>query len=204
MRALFRSTRRASLLLGITLAVGFSFTTAHATSLPDLSAVAPVVSVFMSPTSHGVRGDDSYGSGAYGASRAKGKRHHNGVDYVSTPGEAVVSPLSGTITKVGYPYRRSKLRFVEITSATGYVTRVMYVSPAVALGQSIVAGESLGKAQDLSKRYRGITNHVHVEMRDALGRTVDPVTVLTQTPTLQQVDGNKSQGWDARFVGGIM
>ena len=42
---------------------------------------------FMNPTGGEPRGHDAFGSGEFGASRDGGDRHHEGVDYVDTPGQ---------------------------------------------------------------------------------------------------------------------
>jgi hypothetical protein len=81
------------------------------------------------------------------------------------------------VTKIGYVYDGDEsYHFVEITdSANGYVCRLMYVDPAVAVGQIVEPGAAIGTTQDLSLRYpNGITNHVHVELADAEGRALNP------------------------------
>lgn len=130
---------------------------------------------FSNPTHGGVRGVDAFGSGVFGAVRDAGKRRHQGVDYVAAAGAAVRAPISGRVTRLGYAYRgNTALRFVEIVNPdTKFSARLLYVSPSVAVGDEIVAGEEIGATQDISARYPGITNHVHVELRDANHRLID-------------------------------
>jgi len=132
------------------------------------------------PTNGFVRGTDAYGHGYFGASRDHGRRAHKGVDYVAAPGDVVHAPVSGKVTRIGDAYRsRSGYHFVEVRDEThGMLVRVYYVAPSVAVGDAIIAGEEIGTAQDLRNRYRGITNHVHVELFDHAGTRIDAASVL--------------------------
>lgn len=136
------------------------------------------------PVEGAPRGTDYFGSGAFGSTRDGGKRKHQGVDYAAAPGHRVTAPISGTVKKVGFAYKKeTRLTYVEIANAeTGYSARVLYVSPAVAIGQQLAAGEMIGTVQDLSVRYAGITNHVHVEVRDPSGATLDTSMILPDAP----------------------
>jgi murein DD-endopeptidase MepM/ murein hydrolase activator NlpD len=119
---------------------------------------------------------DPAGNGSFKARR--GSRIHKGVDLVCEPGDLVVAPFDGKITKIGYPYADDlSYRYVEITTESGLVCRIFYVEPTFTLGWEVKAGDQIGFAQDVSERYKldsrgGIryrTNqmlpHVHVELR---------------------------------------
>ena len=137
------------------------------------------------PLTLGQRGEDAYGSGAFGASRDGGRRRHNGIDLVAPVGAPIRAPLSGIVTRVGQAYSRDpELQFVEITSpTTRYSARVFYVGPSHAPGAQVTAGEIIGQAQDLGRRYAsGMTNHVHVEFADRRGAVLDPLAVLPASP----------------------
>lgn len=136
------------------------------------------------PVEGAPRGTDYFGSGAFGSTRDGGKRKHQGVDYAAAPGHKVTAPISGVVKRVGFAYKKdARLTYVEIANAeTGYSARVLYVSPAVAVGQKLAAGEMIGTVQDLSVRYAGITNHVHVEVRDPSGSTLDTSMILPDAP----------------------
>jgi murein DD-endopeptidase MepM/ murein hydrolase activator NlpD len=142
---------------------------------------------FSNPTHGGVRGIDAFGSGNFGAVRDAGKRRHHGVDYVSEPGAEVLAPLSGKVTRIGFAYSgREDLQYVELVNPETQVSaRVLYVGPTVAEGDLVSAGDALGVAQDLTGRYPGITNHVHVEMRDAQRRWLDASEQLPSAPVLE-------------------
>jgi len=133
------------------------------------------VTDYYNPTHGGVRADDIFGSGEFGAIRDAGKRRHEGVDYVAAPGAVVHAPIAGEVSRLGYAYNgQGGYRVVEIVnSATKMKARVFYVSPSVEVGDVVAAGQEIGTAQDLSTRYPGITNHVHVELRDPQQRVID-------------------------------
>ena len=119
---------------------------------------------------------DSQGCGHYGASR--GSRTHNGVDLACMAGTLVGSPVSGMVSKIGYPYADDlSFRYVEVESQ-GYAFRMFYVDPLVTEGQQVNRGDILGACQSLMQRYPGITDHVHFEIKDDHGDYVDPTPVL--------------------------
>jgi murein DD-endopeptidase MepM/ murein hydrolase activator NlpD len=117
------------------------------------------------------RTSDQYGYGHFGAPR--GTRTHNGQDYKCPAGCAVLSPCSGEVTKLGYPYADDlSFRYVQITK-NGRDHRIFYVFPWVAVGEEIEEGREIGSAQDLEKRYPGITPHIHYEIREN-GEFINP------------------------------
>jgi murein DD-endopeptidase MepM/ murein hydrolase activator NlpD len=149
---------------------------------------------YYNPTHGAVRGGDVFGSGDFGASRDGGKRKHEGVDYVIAPGAPVHSPISGEVARLGYAYRgEGGYRIVEIVnSETKVKARVLYVAPTVAVGDVVVAGQEIGAAQELNARYPGITNHVHVELRDPQQRLMDASEELP-TPVMRAQRGVSDQ-----------
>lgn len=133
------------------------------------------VADYYNPTHGAVRAYDAFGSGQFGAIRDAGKRRHEGVDYVAAPGAEVHAPISGQIARLAYAYGgQGGYRVVEIVNPeTKINARVFYVAPTVEVGDVVVAGQVIGTAQDLNTRYPGITNHVHVELRDPQRRVID-------------------------------
>jgi murein DD-endopeptidase MepM/ murein hydrolase activator NlpD len=132
------------------------------------------------PTGQAPRGTDAYGEGRFHAARDRGGREHEGVDYVATPGQAVDAPISGYVTKIGFAYPGDhNFKFVEIENPALHLTaRVFYVDPEVEVGDAVAIGHSIGTAHSLQRRYRGITNHVHLEIAES-GRKVDAETLIT-------------------------
>jgi len=62
--------------------------------------------LIISPTGKGVR-NDAGGYGFFQASR--GDRLHNGTDFDGAPGQTVVAPVQGIITRYSYPYADSQI-----------------------------------------------------------------------------------------------
>ena len=107
---------------------------------------------------------DSWGEGHYGAPR--GTRTHKGVDLNAAAGSKVLAASYGIVTKLGYPYGDDlSFRYVQITTASGHLERYFYLEPMVEDGDQVVEGEVIGKVQDLSQRYPGITSHFHFEVK---------------------------------------
>ncbi|MCH9735882.1 MAG: M23 family metallopeptidase [Actinomycetia bacterium] len=116
------------------------------------------------------RTSDSYGSGYFGASR--GSRKHNGVDLCCDPNSTVCSNVSGTVTKLGYPYADDlSFRYVQVQDSSNRNHRFYYVNPSVELNDEIMIGDEIGRSQELGIRYPkndkrplGIQEHVHYEV----------------------------------------
>lgn len=120
------------------------------------------------------RKSDSFGSGHYGASR--GSRKHSGVDYACYPKSKIFSPVTGQVTKLGYPYADdTSFRYVQVTTREGYDVRVFYVNPSVNLNDQVNENSIIGSSQELGKRYPEITEHVHLEIKGKNGKFVNPM-----------------------------
>jgi len=135
------------------------------------------------PTNRVIRGKDKYGSGHHGASR--GKRKHDGADYISKPGQKIKAPLSGKVTKISKPYSSGidakVLSGVEIVASDGTTCWVWYIKPSAKIvGTVVKAGISIiGKAKTLKNRYKnGITDHVHVRIHSRHGTKINPAKVI--------------------------
>lgn len=137
---------------------------------------------FANPTGKPMRAHDAYGEGEFGASRDGGARRHEGVDYDAAPGQKVVAPISGFVSKIGYAYAGdTDLKFVEVSNpALGYVARVFYVDPTVEVGQAVRVGAVVGTAHSLQAKYPdGMTNHVHTELTGPDHRNLDATRLIT-------------------------
>lgn len=148
---------------------------------------------FANPTGQPMREHDAYGEGEFGASRDGGARRHEGVDYDATPGQDVVAPISGFVSKIGYAYAGdTDLKFVEVTNpALGYVARVFYVDPSVELGQAVRVGGVVGTAHSLQARYPGgMTNHIHTELAGPHHKTLDAARLIVARLETQTLAGD--------------
>lgn len=137
---------------------------------------------FANPTGQEPRTEDSYGSGAFGASRDGGVRRHEGVDFRAAAGQSVAAPISGYVTKIGYAYAGDDdLKFVEITNpALRLEARAFYVDPHVEVGDTVYVGQPIGRVHSLQRKYPGgMTDHVHLEVVDRRGRRIDATDVIT-------------------------
>jgi len=158
------------------------------------------------PLPGGIRGSDVKGNGAFDASR--GTRRHEGIDLVANPGENVVSPVDGVVRKTGYPYMLGdkktpdpRFHSVEIEPPDGNVTRLYYVKPSVKVGDKVVGGVTpIGKVEDLAPKHPGITNHVHLEIRDPkmignpnAASTTNRYMAINPLPFLRRYPGDASK-----------
>lgn len=123
------------------------------------------------------RGTDDFGDGSFGASR--GSRKHKGIDYECPVDAHVLSPVNGTVSKIGLPYRDSHLDYVEITDNMMRRHRVMYIESKVETGQQVTQETVIGLAQGVSAKYTTKTkfmkNHIHYEILDGgTGKPINP------------------------------
>ena len=145
------------------------------------------------------------GDGRFGARR--GSRTHNGIDYVTQPGDRICSPVAGVITKHGYPYRDDlSYRYVEITTqyfdtldtSTTTETHIQII-PArhrlfytlmfdtLKIGDTVHQNDIVGIAQDIAARYPAkdpkdaMINHVHYEIKRPDGTYINPEQYLYES-----------------------
>lgn len=128
-----------------------------------------------------IRGRDSHGSGAFGASRVSA-RIHKGVDLACYAGSLIYSLTPGKVTKLGYPHdpsniKKGHLRYVQVTHE-GKDYRYFYVSPSVRVGDEVRKDDVIGMAQGLLKIYPGITDHIHFEIKLQDGSFEDPTPLI--------------------------
>lgn len=111
------------------------------------------------------RGNDGHGSGQFGAKR--GARLHQGLDIEARPGEEIYSPIEGDVLREALPYADDQsFRGLVIRGSgqwSGYEVKIFYVD-GFFCGR-VAPGTEIGRAQDLTFKYPGIKNHVHLEVR---------------------------------------
>lgn len=129
-----------------------------------------------------IRRADDFGSGFFMAKR--GKKPHKGLDLIVIPGENVYAPISGKVTKIGYAYADDlSYRYVQIANSK-YRVRLFYVDACTEVGDFVTAGDNVGTAQDIAKRYttakKTMKNHVHIEVY-INGQLTDPQNYFAET-----------------------
>ena len=118
----------------------------------------------ISPTGHGVRGYDKYGSGLYLAGR--GKRLHLGVDFICEPGQEIVAPSSGLVLREKFPYSEPVegvfFSGVQIQGTSFMITMFYFQMDKKLVKMNVKEGQVIGIAQDISLKHPGIIPHVHL------------------------------------------
>lgn len=155
------------------------------------------------------RSCDKFGCGYFGASRKrliKGKWKrifgaHKGLDIISTVGQSVQSPIAGKIVKVGQAYgddTRYKSLHIEGQDGVyiGVKIKLLYLESELKVGDVVLRGDIVGKAQDLTAKYEGITNHIHLEVYFG-GEIINPRNLFGEEG-IEQVDNEpfRSQEYD--------
>lgn len=114
------------------------------------------------------RGSDIWGSGSFGASRSGGKRTHKGLDLKYSPKDKFRIPFDSILNRKGIVYADDqKYKLVEfkgVGNYSNYLYKVMYFVCDEPIGTMFNRGEFVGSVQDITEKYKGITNHVHFEL----------------------------------------
>ena len=124
---------------------------------------------------------DSYGSGQFGDSRDGGSRAHKGLDVAAAPREMIYSPIKGTIVREAFPYKGDlSVRGLIIRGTAewkDYEIKIFYAEGL--LTGDVMPGQHIAFAQNLGKKYPGITNHVHIEVR-CRNNVINPQVIFAQ------------------------
>lgn len=119
------------------------------------------------------RTNDVHGSGAWQAPRGYGK--HRGIDIACLPDSIILSSTEGVVSKLGYMYNDDlSYRYVQVTTPDGYKIRYCYVEPDVKVRDTIEVGQPLGVVQDIGRRYKGITPHIHLGVMNLEREYINP------------------------------
>ncbi|NQY06536.1 MAG: M23 family metallopeptidase [Flavobacteriaceae bacterium] len=110
------------------------------------------------------RGCDSRGCGHFGAPRGGVDGAHQGFDIIATPGTKIYSPIDGVVERFPIPYPDDpNYSGIEIRNGNVKI-KIFYASATVQIGQNLKTGDPIAIAQDISAKYDGITQHVHIEV----------------------------------------
>jgi len=121
----------------------------------------------LNPTGKGIR-VDAGGDGHFGAKR--GKRWHKGLDFFCTPGQDIVAPDKGFVTRVSFPYE-DDLSWKGIVLQLDWCRiKMFYLDPFVKVGAQVYRGQVIAKAQDITLRYPklNMSPHIHLEFEDII------------------------------------
>jgi hypothetical protein len=121
-----------------------------------------------------IRTHDVWGGGQWLASR--GNRPHLGVDIVVDPAEIIRAPFDMEIVRRAFPYSSdlsyTGIKFRTVKDNITYTGRLFYFVPYADTGV-FQKGDPIGVAQDLTTKYQGITNHVHLDIRSNVSHDID-------------------------------
>lgn len=127
---------------------------------------------FVNPSGKGIRNDNK-GLGHHGAPR--GYRKHDGVDLMCEPGQDILMPIDGIITRVSMPYRDDKRWLGAYIVNPRIEIKMWYFIPNL-LGMELKAGTVIGTAQDIGEKYEGVTPHIHLRIV-----RIDPMLLFPRT-----------------------
>jgi hypothetical protein len=117
---------------------------------------------FLNPTGGKIR-VDSEGDGHHGAPR--GSRRHKGVDFECCPNQKVLMPITGRIARLSYPYANDLYWKGVLIYTQRMQIKLWYFQPMPGrVGNHFQAGDIIGHAQDISKKYPGMDPHVHLRV----------------------------------------
>ena len=124
-----------------------------------------------------LRGTDSQGSGHFGAPR--GNRTHKGLDVRVGKFAPVYALYNCVINRIGTVYTSDpQFKLIEIIGIgkhKGLRTKIMYATcDDSIIGKTFSQFEQIGISQDLTNKYVGITNHLHIEIYDEDNNLINP------------------------------
>lgn len=125
--------------------------------------------MFHNPFGLAVRRRDNWGDGRFLAARTSNDkpRRHNGIDLCVAPNIPILAPCVARVVREKPPYANSPLSGLLLELDGNVEMTFFYLEPDLnIIGRTVVAGDVLGYSQDLTPRYPGITNHLHVGLWD--------------------------------------
>lgn len=126
--------------------------------------------------------DDPAGSGEYEARRSGVDGAHQGIDLGAISGTNIYAPFSGKLKRDANPYPDDAQYFGILIVGTGiykgYEMKIFYMVRTIQIGIQFSAGDKIGFAQDISRKWGGgMTDHIHTELR-LNGQLIDPTPLF--------------------------
>lgn len=124
---------------------------------------------------------DKRGNGYFDANRTGYK--HEGIDLLVSVGQTIYAPFGGTITRRFLVYAGdANYTGVELVSTDQTRRAKLMYMDSTLIGQKVRAGQAIGTAQQISKKYGGATSgmldHLHFELREN-GVLVNPISYFS-------------------------
>jgi len=105
----------------------------------------------INPTGGKIRSDPGY--------------EHRGLDLECTPGQVVLSPISGWFVRIALPYgKASPFEGIEIHGPEGKIKMFHFQPDIELLGAYLEEGQPIGMAQDISEKHTSCGPHVHLQI----------------------------------------
>lgn len=192
---LWYSLGEAPLLVDDSLFVPLEFDSSPYFDVPKLSSAMPEelgtpafpAGHVQPPTFLGVLRPPIRGYPEFGARRNRkggGHVYHTGIDYLTTPGETVVSPITGIVDGI---IKKPDGLHTIIVRSDEVVVKILYVRDPLPRGTPVTQGLGIATAANTSVRegYRGVPNHVHM------------LILEPRTKWAYNIDGTRRifQGW---------
>lgn len=104
---------------------------------------------------------------------------HEGIDLLVYEGQDIYSPFDGIVVRNAIPYKSdTRWKGLLLRRADGLEVIIFYMTPSVGEGTNVKAGQKIGKAQAISKKYSSaMRNHIHVETK-INGMTINPTSLI--------------------------
>ena len=114
----------------------------------------------------GVVRSDAEGAGTFGQKRQNSAGKHEGLDLLTTPGQAIMSPIDGNV-RFGATYTAQGGHYIEVTGTgafVGYVCRIAYVNVGYKKDNNVIfkdkvkAGQPICYSADMINGYEKQTS----------------------------------------------
>ena len=90
---------------------------------------------------------------------------HEGIDLEVFPGQVVIAPTKCHVDRISRPYATDPGWLGLQLSTPLVIVKIFYLEPfKTIIGKDVDFAEPLGHAQDISKKYPGITPHIHFQV----------------------------------------
>lgn len=103
---------------------------------------------------------------------------HNGTDFMADAGTQVNAVYDGTVTSVKYTTQEGYVVTIEQSDGLTAIYKSLSADTLVEEGDAVTTGTPIGYVSDSMTSEQNDGAHLHLEMKDADGGYVDPMTKL--------------------------